>query len=70
MPRRLCAESTSRHKLCRVSELVRDELEQRAVRIAEVDALPGAAGAGALDRAGLELDAVAAKLLDRGLDRA
>jgi hypothetical protein len=49
---------------------VRDELEQRPVRVAEVDAHARAAGAGALDRAGLDRDASGAKVLDRRLDRA
>jgi hypothetical protein len=64
----LCAESTFPHK--RSSALVRDELEQRAVRVSEVHALPGAAGADAFDRARLELHTVAAQVLHRRLDRA
>jgi len=49
----------------RASAFVRDELQQRAVRVAAVDARPTAAGDLALDRPDLDLHAVAAEVLDR-----
>src|SRR5262245_49221133 len=49
---------------------VRDELEQRPVGVAEVDALALAVGAAARDRADLDLDASGRQVLDRAGDRA
>src|SRR6185503_530997 len=49
---------------------VHDELEQRAVGVAEVHARAVAAGSGALDRAELDLHAVLREVRDRVLDRA
>src|SRR5688572_1319841 len=48
------------HELCLG---VRDELEQGAVRVAEVDARAGAFGPGALDGAQLDLDVVPSQVL-------
>src|SRR6476646_777980 len=49
---------------------VRDELEQRSVGVAEVDALAVAAGAAARDRADLDLDAHGRQVLDRAVEGA
>jgi hypothetical protein len=49
---------------------VRNELEQRSVRVAEVDALPAAPRSGPLDGARLDGDAAGEEVLDGSLDRA
>ena len=50
--------------------LVRDQLEQAAVRVTEVDALPATESALPLDRAFLDNDAVRREMLNRPCDRA
>src|SRR5262245_55391579 len=51
------------------SVFVRDQLEQAAVRVAEVDAAARAAGSEPFDRPELDLDPESAQALHRGLDR-
>ena len=51
-------------------DVVRDQLEQGAVRVAEVDAQPAAPRSGPLDGARLDGDASDLKVLDSRLDRA
>ena len=48
---------------------IRDELEQAAVRVAEVDAHAATSGAEGVDRAGLDVDAPAFEVCDGILDR-
>src|SRR5690349_2517189 len=52
-----------------LASCVRDELEQRAVRVAEVDTRPAPARAPARDRADLDFHAVLAEMVHGAVDR-
>jgi hypothetical protein len=53
----------------RLRFVVRDELKEGAIRVAEVYARAGTSGAGALDGTHLDLDAVTFQVLPRLVDR-